>query len=262
MVRGDAGLQGVEWRDLLHLGGLEVAHELSLSLPWLAASLLAAAYDLYPLALAASFLFFLTGLRQVHNAHHYALGLSRRATEWAMFALSVAMLGSMHAVQVTHLRHHRHCLGAEDVEAMSARLPGWRAVLLGPVFPVRLHAKALAVASPRQRRWILAELGASIAVVLAAFALPDVSCLRYHVAAMLLGQCLTAFFAVWTVHHGCEPDGHLARTIRGRAKAVVTYEMFFHVEHHLFPAVPTRKLPILARRLDAVRPDLALKRVF
>jgi hypothetical protein len=52
---------------------------------------------------------------------------------------------------------------------------------------------------------------------------------------------------VWTVHHGCAPGDHLARTIRGR---------------HLFPAVPTRKLPILARRLDAVRPELALKRVF
>ena len=27
-----------------------------------------------------------------------------------MFALSVLMLGSMHAVQINHLRHHRHCM--------------------------------------------------------------------------------------------------------------------------------------------------------
>jgi fatty acid desaturase len=32
--------------------------------------------------------------------------------------------------------------------------------------------------------------------------------------------------------------------------------MFFHAEHHLFPAVPTPHLPELARRLDAVRPEL------
>jgi fatty acid desaturase len=38
--------------------------------------------------------------------------------------------------------------------------------------------------------------------------------------------------------------------------------MFYHVEHHLFPAVPTRKLPILARRLDEVAPELAAKKVF
>ena len=45
-------------------------------------------------------------------------------------------------------------------------------------------------------------------------------------------------------------------------KAFVSYEMFFHLEHHLFPAVPTRRLPILAGRLDAVAPELGAKRVF
>jgi hypothetical protein len=37
----------------------------------------------------------LTGLRVVHNAHHYALGLPRWASEWVMFVMSVLMLGSM-----------------------------------------------------------------------------------------------------------------------------------------------------------------------
>ena len=79
----------------------DVAHELTL--PWLLAALAAAHWRVYPLALLASFMFFLTGLRQVHNAYHYALGLPRAATEWVMFAMSVLMLGSMHAVQVNHL---------------------------------------------------------------------------------------------------------------------------------------------------------------
>jgi fatty acid desaturase len=82
------------------------------------------------------------------------------------------MLGSMHAVQVNHLRHHRYCLGEEDVEAMSAR------------------------------------------------------------------------------------------TIRNPLKARLTYAMFYHVEHHLYPAVATRRLPILARRLDRVAPDLGALKVF
>ncbi|CUR45381.1 hypothetical protein BN2364_0940 [Alloalcanivorax xenomutans] len=38
--------------------------------------------------------------------------------------------------------------------------------------------------------------------------------------------------------------------------------MFFHVEHHLFPAVPTCKLDTLAGRLDAMAPDLVAKKVF
>jgi len=91
----------------------------------------------------------------------------------------------------------------------------------------------------------------------------DVWWLRYHVAAMAAGQCLTAFFAVWTVHHGCERRrGPIARTIRGRVKALISYEMFFHVEHHLYPTVPTCRLPLLAKRLDAVAPELAARRVF
>jgi fatty acid desaturase len=45
-------------------------------------------------------------------------------------------------------------------------------------------------------------------------------------------------------------------------KALITYNMFYHVEHHLFPAVPTCKLPILAGRLDAAAPEFATKKVF
>ena len=79
---------------------------------------------------------------------------------------------------------------------------------------------------------------------------------------MLVGQCLTSFFAVWTVHHHCEPEGLFARTIRSRLVARLTYNMFFHLEHHLFPGVPTCKLHVLAERLDAVAPRLAAKKVF
>jgi fatty acid desaturase len=258
----DPRLRAIAWSDLLALRRHEIARELTLSLPWLAASLAAAYVSLYPLALLASFMFFLTGLRQVHNAYHYALGLSRAATEWVMLALSVLMLGSMHAVQVNHLRHHRYCLEEEDVEAMSARLPAWRALLLGPWFPLRLHYAALQVGTSRQRRWIGIELVANAVWIALVFAVFDSRVLEYHVVAMALGQCLTAFFAVWTVHHDCGEGAFPARTIRNRWKAWLTYAMFYHVEHHLYPAVPTCRLPILARRLDRVAPDLAALKVF
>jgi fatty acid desaturase len=255
-------LRAVPWRDLLELSARDVARELCISAPWLIGSWVAAADRQHLLALACSFMFFLTGLRQVHNAHHYALGLSRTVTDWVMLVLSVIMLGSMHAVQVNHLRHHRYCMEVEDVEAMSARMPGWRAVVVGPLFPLLLHKKALEVAGPRQRRWIRAELASNLVWLVLVIGVLEQAWLRYHVVAMAAGQCLTAFFAVWTVHHGCERDGPLARTIRNRAKALLTYNMFYHVEHHLFPAVPTCRLPVLARRLDDVAPALAARKVF
>jgi fatty acid desaturase len=260
--RRDPRLGAVAWSDLLQLRGHEVARELTLSLPWLLASWASAAWGLYPLALLASFMFFLTGLRQVHNAYHYALGVPGAATESVMLVLSVLMLGSMHAVQVNHLRHHRYCLGEEDVEAMSARLPAWRALLLGPWFPLRLHWVALKVGSARQRRWIVVEVCANAAWMALVFVVFDNRVLEYHVMVMALGQCLTAYFAVWTVHHDCSEAAFPARTIRNRWKARLTYAMFYHVEHHLYPRVPTCRLPVLAQRLDRVAPDLGVLKVF
>ena len=99
------------------------------------------------------------------------------------------------------------------------------------------------------------------AMVAAAILVPS-AWFRYHVCAMIAGQCLTSFFAVWTVHHDCEREGAFARTLRGVLKNVATYSMFFHVEHHLFPAVPTRHLPQLAERLDKAAPELTRLRVF
>jgi len=263
----DPRLGDVEWKDLLPLSRDEVVYEVLISTPWLVASLVLGSLAFsWPLlfvpALACSFIFFLCGLRQVHNAFHYAVGISPRAHEWLMFALSVAMLSAMHAVQFNHLRHHRHCMDDDDVEALSARMPGWKAILIGPYFPWMLHKTALRLGRPALRRWVWAELGAiAVFVALVGFVWP-VPVLQYHLVAMAIGQCLSGFFAVWTVHHDCDRSHYIARTIRSRFKAFVTYNMFYHVEHHLFPAVPTCHLPQLSRRLDGAAPELRNKLVF
>ena len=251
----------IEWKDLRTLSRRQVVHELLLPAPWLAASLAAAANQWHGLALPCSFMFFLTGLRQVHGAFHYSIGVTRRGADFVMAALSALMLASMHAVQINHLRHHVHCMDDGDVEAMSARMPLWKAIVTGPAFPVRLHLTAFRVATTRQRRWILVELSACVVVVAAAF-ISGIGWFRYHVLAMMVGQCLTSFFAVWTVHHDCDANGIFARTIRGGFKSWFTYDMFYHLEHHLFPAVPTSRLPELARRLDEADPQWNSKRVF
>lgn len=264
----DPRLERVEWQDLCNLRGLEVAYEVAIYVPWLLASWLFAYWAFswnllwLPAALGASFMFFLCGLRQVHNAFHYAVGVSPRAHEWLMFVLSPLMMSAMHAVQWNHLRHHRHCMDEDDVEAMSARMPGWKALITGPQFPVRLHHAALTLAKPRTRRWIGLELAAIAGMVVLAFGVLDEAWLRYHVIAMTTGQCFSAFFAVWTVHHDCDRTHFIARTLRNDVKSFVSYNMFYHVEHHLFPAVPTCHLPELSKRLDKVAPELRSKNVW
>jgi fatty acid desaturase len=75
--------------------------------------------------------------------------------------------------------------------------------------------------------------------------------LLYHIAAMATAQCLTAFFAVWITHHDLGPQD-VARTQRARVVNWATYNMFLHLEHHLFPAVPVKRLGIISQRLAAL----------
>ena len=258
----DPRLRAVGWRDLVSVSPFEILWEPALPAAWLAASLLTAAYGHLIIALGFSFVFFLTGLRLIHNAFHSALGLSRRATDVVLWIMSLAMLGSMHAVQFNHLRHHRLALSEGDVEGRHADMPAWRALLFGPAFPVLLHVTALRDGNRKLRATVVGELLLSAVWIALVFKGFDCSTLRYHVSAMALGQCLTAFFAVWTVHHHCDRTHYIARTLRNKFKNGITFNMFLHIEHHLFPRVPTCHLPELSRRIDRVAPELKSKIVF
>lgn len=278
--RAAAVRRRVEWRDLVALAWWERVWELSLSVPWLVGSVWAywragaawaeggSWFAWLGLAALGSFFFFLTGLRQSHNAQHSCLGIGRWGHHAMLCVLSVLMLASMHAVRITHLHHHRHCLDDEDEEARHAAWPWWKVLAMGPVLIVRLHAAAWRLGGRRDRAWIALELAlcacAALVVflVLRADALGGlIVALRWHMAAMAAGECMTAFFAVWIVHRGCEHDGQIARTQRGWMKNLVSYSMFYHLEHHLWPAVPTCHLPRLADRLDKVEPGVRERQV-
>jgi fatty acid desaturase len=207
-------------------------------------------------------MFFLAGLRIVHNAFHHALGLSRGADSAVLWVMSLIMLGSMDAVCFNHLRHHRLMPGEEDVEGRSAGMVWWRALLSGPHFTALLHVTALSRGTRKLKAAVAGQLLMNAVWIGFVFGFSGSGVLRYHVAAMAAGHCFTAFFAVWTVHHHCDRTHYLARTLRNRIKNAITFDMFRHIEHHLFPAVPTCHLAELSKRLDVAAPELKQKIVF
>ena len=252
-----AGLQRrVTWRDLVPMRRVDGLVECVHPLPWLAASGTLAAAHLWPLALPCSFLFFLTALRLNHEAIHGHLGFGTAGHRRVMHGLSALMLGSNNAVAFNHLQHHRHLNTPRDIEGKAGRMSGWRVLLYGPIFPVEMHLDAWARGGRGLRHRMLVDGGGNALILAGATAMPV---LRYHVAAMVAAQCLTAFFAVWITHHGTEHDGLGARTQRSRLINLLTYNMFFHLEHHLFPAVPVKRLGRLAARLDAAAPEVAAR---
>jgi len=80
------------------------------------------------------------------------------------------------------------------------------------------------------------------------------SCLA--VGTELFSHCL------WTVHHDCDRSHFIARTLCSPIKSVIAFDMFFHVEHHLFPSVPTCRMDELSKRLDEAAPKLAKMQVY
>lgn len=248
-------LRNVQWRDLARMTPADGAIECLHPLPWLLGSWWLAGLAYWPLAAACSFMFFLTALRLNHEAIHGKLGFNKRGHARVMHALSTFMLGSNHAIGFNHLRHHRLVGTADDVEGKCGRMTALRVLAYGPFFPVDLHVTAWRLGTPKlgQRMLIDAALNAAM---LALTIGSGSAVLLYHVAAMVCAQALTGFFAVWITHRECHGEALIARTQRSRLINLATYNMFLHLEHHLFPAVPVRRLDRIAARMDAAMPEL------
>jgi len=261
-VSCDLARPAIRWRDLRPLRKWQIVRELTLPLPWLALSLWLAQGQLYLVALPFTFLTFLFSLRLVHDAWHRTLNLPRWAYDIVIVLSSAVMLGSMHAIRLTHLVHHRSCLDHEDIEGRSARMTALRSILSGPVLFLVKHAKAWGLGADGDRRWIAVELLINVVLLVLVFGLLDIPELKYHVLAMGAAQWLFPFFSVWLVHRGCDASHVVARTLRGRLKNLVFAEMLYHAEHHLFPAVPTCRLARLAERIDRAAPELSRSGVF
>ena len=240
----------VEWRDLVALTRREVWVELTLPLPWLLFAIVAGHAGQHSLLVVATLVMFMMGLRVTHNAFHRNLGISRRAGDLVMFGLSVLLGGSMHAIRYTHLRHHHDCLGKEDVEGHIAHLDFFNAVVRSPLYPLQIHWVALRDGSAREKRWIALELAAA-ALLHTAIWLGDSSTLKLMVLSLYFANASAPMVGIWAVHRSCEKGLFGARTSRSPVLNALTVSLFNHLEHHLYPAVPTCHLPMLATRLDA-----------
>lgn len=254
-------IKTVAWKDLRKLSVKEMLIENNISLPWLFISLFLAYKEYYVLALPFSGFYFLTALRQVHNGFHNSLGTGKGLTWLSLYLNSLTMMASIHAVKFNHIRHHKYCLSEEDYEGKSASMKWYEAILYGPKHMFLIHWMTFKKANKMYRKNMFLEL-TSITILISVSFYFQFHFLIYHILVMVFGEFLMAFFAVWTVHHDTHEAPDIARTQRGVWKNKLTFSMFYHMEHHLFPAVPTIKLPELAKRIDETLPELNKKQTF
>ena len=200
------------------------------------------------------FLIFVAVVTVTHDVVHGSLGLSRRKTDWALFAMGAVLLESGHAYRATHLRHHRVFPGHDDPEGDPARLTLIGAILCGPFFLPRLWCWALSQSKPgcAQRHWLIAEAAWPVSVIVAGFwLLPLTPAVLLYAALAIAGSWVYPLLTVHLPHrHYGDTPFTQTHTVRGRIIPALFLELTYHLEHHLYPEVPSHHLPELSRRLD------------
>ena len=200
------------------------------------------------------FLIFVAVVTVTHDVVHGSLGLSPRQTEWALYAFGAVLLESGHAYRVSHLQHHRVFPGPDDPEGDPARMSFWGAVAYGPVFLPRLWWWAFRRVGPRpdQRAWLLVEAAGMLAVPVAGVLLwPWTPAVLIYAVLVFVGCWVYPLLTVYLPHHdyGASPLTHTS-SLRGRMIPALFLELTYHLEHHLYPQVPSHNLSRLSQRLD------------
>jgi beta-carotene hydroxylase len=223
----------------------------TLTLPYLGVALFAgaAAAGWWPLTPLIAFGIFVAVVTATHDVVHRSLGLGRRSTEWALFLLGAVLLESGHAYRATHLQHHRTFPSEDDPEGRPADQSALGAILYGPFFLPRLWWWAFQRGRGGQRAWLLAEAAVPFAAV-GAGALVWRGLLVYATM-MIVGSWVYPLLTVHLPHRGYG-DTPLTQThtLRGRVIPALFLELTYHLEHHLYPQVPSHRLARLAERLD------------
>ena len=228
--------------------------EMALLRPYLGVGLFAVAVGLgwWWLTPLLVFGIFVVVVTATHDVVHRTLGLTDRQTDRWLFLLGLVLLESGHAYRMTHRQHHRLFPSPEDPEGYPANLSFVGAVLYGPVFLIRLWCWSFARANLRTRWVLVAEASAPILAVTAGIVFwPVMPGILVYAVMAIVGSWVYPLLTVYLPHHdyGDEPLTQ-TRTLRGRIIPAIFLELTYHLEHHLYPQVPSHHLPELARRLE------------
>ena len=238
--------------DLLHLTKWQVTRTIALPCVAFVAFWILAGSEHWILAVfSLMILSFVTYGSTSHDLVHGSVGLKRLPNDIFLAVIEVISLRSGHAYQVAHLNHHARFPHNDDIEADAARMSLSRTLLEGVVFQFRIYAWALR--NPRGRRnWIVAEGIAVVAIVIGAVAaLPWTIIPGVYAGLMIAGSWTIPLITSYVPHDAEASDVlHQTRVFRGLLARIVAFDHLYHLEHHLYPAVPHQNWPRLARRLD------------
>ena len=195
----------------------------------------------------------------MHEAVHGNLFRHRTLDRWSAFLLGAPVLVSGAAYKVTHLLHHRYNRGERDPDEFSNYIRdrrllsfafyGWGLVGM-LVFLAHVPFNALRRGGPRERVAVVTEYALLAALyagaVLAAARLDALDALVRAWLVPLGLSFLIVNLRGWSEHMLTEPGHPLTQTRTVTSNRLVRFllcNLNYHLEHHLFPAVPWYNLP-------------------
>lgn len=186
-----------------------------------------------------------------HDLVHQTLRLPRWWNSFWLSTIELLSLRSGTAYRLSHLHHHRHLLDESDIEGSAAHKSLLQTLLTGPTMQVRLWLWAWAN-HPAQRSALLLEALGILALLTAAVAaVPWTLAPLVYAILVIVGSWVFPLVTVY-LPHNAEGRTPLEKTrlFRGTFYRLIALDHLYHLEHHLYPAVPHHHWRKLAVRLD------------
>jgi beta-carotene hydroxylase len=210
---------------------------------------------------AVVYLSFVTYGSTSHDLVHGNLGLASRTNEFFLSLIELLALRSGHAYRLSHLHHHAHFPEDSDLEAAASKKSFTGALLEGVTFHFRLWRWAIRRAEERERAWILCEGVLAALLMLASVLVCRTTIVPLvYVLLMITGAWITPLITSYVPHNPAgKTELEQTRVFRGVVLSLIAMEHLYHLEHHLYPAVPHQNWATLAKRLDPYLAEQGIK---
>lgn len=206
-----------------------------------------------PAILCTMALSFFTYGSTSHDFVHENLKLNRRLNTFLLSLLELICFRSGHAYKLSHLHHHNRYPHEDDVEGAASKMTLIRSLFEGIIFQIKIYAWALHY-HRTHKYYRLIVLEGTMIMLMIAFCIYSLSFTYIYFCYMCLmisGSWIIPLVTSYLVH---TPEGtnelKQTRLFRGTFFSIIAVNHLFHLEHHLYPMVPHKNWPKLARRLD------------
>jgi beta-carotene hydroxylase len=238
--------------DLLSVAPCRRIFTLAVPFVWMISYVVCASLGWWPLAvLSVMGLSFSSYGSTSHDLVHRTLHLPPRLNRFLLSLIELLSFRSGTAYRLSHLHHHRHLLDPTDIEGAAAHGSLAGAILSGLTLQFRLWLWAWRT-HRSQRPALLGEaLGIGVLTAATVAAIPVSRVPLVYACLVIAGSWSFPLVTVYLTHdaNGAR-ELEQTRLFRGWLVRLIAFDHLYHLEHHLYPAVPHHHWKRLAQRLD------------